>query len=163
MVFHDTTPKPCPPRFCSCTVHLVISADFKTVCSIIYKFCGLFTLPFFTFLPIVAIELTENQCQSVCVCVTPCAKGFTATVTVTTIFQSRGVWPSCPTTRNEAVDKKGLLTKLFHSRFDSWWFPRYSPHKQVSHSRLLAAVRRSSAAVASLQMRTNLLLKTPSI
>ena len=110
------------------------------------------------------------------VCVTPCAKGFTATVTVTTIFQSRGVWPSCPTTRNEAVDKKGkegliipvylhlqLLTKLFHSRFDSWWFPRYSPHKQVSHSRLSAAVRRSSAAVASLQMRTNLLLKTPSI
>ena len=35
--------------------------------------------------------------------------------------------------------------------------------KQVSHSRLSAAVRRSSAAVASLQMRTNLLLKTPSI
>ena len=58
-------PKPFPPRFCSCTVHLVISADFKTVCSNIYKFCGLFTLPFFTFLPIVAIELTENQCQSV--------------------------------------------------------------------------------------------------
>ena len=66
MVFHDTTSKLFPPRFCSCTVHLVISADFKTVCSNIYKFCGLFTLPFFTFLPIVAIELTENQCQSVC-------------------------------------------------------------------------------------------------
>ena len=23
------------------------------------------------------------------------------------MFLSRGVWPSCPTTRNEAVDKKG--------------------------------------------------------
>ena len=33
----------------------------KSVC----VFCGLFTLPFFTFLPNVAIELTENQCQSV--------------------------------------------------------------------------------------------------
>ena len=45
----------------------MLSADFKPVCSNIYKFCGLFALPFFTFLPNVAIELTENQCQSVCV------------------------------------------------------------------------------------------------
>ena len=49
----------------------MLSADFKPFCSNIYKFCGLFTLPFFTFLPNVAIELTENQCQSV----NPWAKG----------------------------------------------------------------------------------------
>ena len=65
------------------------------------------------------------------VCVHPWTKGF-----LRPPQSGRGVWPSCPTTRNEAVDKKGkqgliipvylhlqLLTKLFHSRFDSWWFP----------------------------------------
>ena len=36
---------------------------------------------------------------------------------------------------------------------------RFLPHKQVSNCHLSAAVRRSSAAVASLQMRTNFLLK----
>ena len=48
-------------------------------------------------------------------------------------------------------------------RFDSWFFHVSYPLNRFSHSRLSAAVRRSSAAVASLQMRTNLLLKTPSI
>ena len=48
-------------------------------------------------------------------------------------------------------------------RFDSWFFHVSYPINGFSHSCLSAAVRRSSAAVASLQMRTNCLLKTPSI
>ena len=76
MVLHDTPPKPShrvlatEPRVFVSVFVLVLSADFKPVCSNIYKFCGLFTLPFFTFLHNVAIELTENQCQSVCA---PCS------------------------------------------------------------------------------------------
>ena len=68
MVLHDTPPKPS---------HRVLAAEPRVFVS--FSFCslrekhllkhlqlfGLFTLPFFTFLPTVAIELTENQCQSV--------------------------------------------------------------------------------------------------
>ena len=67
------------------------------------------------------------------VCVPPWTKGLSPPLSP--FYTGRGVWPSCPTTRNEAVDKKGkqgliipvylhlqLLTKLFHSRFDSWSF-----------------------------------------
>ena len=44
-------------------------------------------------------------------------------------------------------------------RFDSWFFHVSYPINKFSHSRLSAAVRRSSAAVASPQMCTNLVLK----
>ena len=68
MVLHDTPPKPS---------HRVLAAEPRVFVS--FSFCslrenhllkhlqlfGLFTLLFFTFLPTVAIELTENQCQSV--------------------------------------------------------------------------------------------------
>ena len=94
MVLHDTPPKPS---------HRVLAAEPRVFVS--FSFCslrenhllkhlqlfGLFTLLFFTFLPTVAIELTENQCQSVCVCVNPCAKGFTANFY---LFHSRGPSPS---------------------------------------------------------------------
>ena len=40
-----------------------------------------------------------------CVCVPPWTKGLTPPLFP--FYTGRGVWPSCPTTRNEAVDKKG--------------------------------------------------------
>ena len=145
-----------------------------------------------------------NMCESVCVCdrcvcvCPPLDKGFRPTnplVTFATVqFQGfstaplqffnhlfqppstgRGVWPSCPTTRNEAVDKKGkqgliipvyllinTLTPMVHPAAVRWFHGFLHdtlPQTGFSHSRFSAAVRRSSVAVASLQMRINFLLK----
>ena len=47
-------------------------------------------------------------CVCVCVCVSPpVPKGSMPLFFTTTTQRGRGVWPSCPTTRNDAVDKKG--------------------------------------------------------
>ena len=46
-----------------------------------------------------------SQAVCVCVCVPPWTKGLSPPLFP--LYTGRGVWPSCPTTRNEAVDKKG--------------------------------------------------------
>ena len=96
------------------------------------------------------------------VCVNPCAKGFTANFYLfhsrgpspspVADGQRRGHWGGCKRTCRTVVQ---AVTPLFLCLFP-WWFMLLplNPFPSVS-----AAVRRSSAAVASLQMRTNYLLK----
>ena len=99
------------------------------------------------------LSVTENQCQSVracvgvCVCVTPCAKGFNATVSTTTIPQGRGHGSCFPSHANEAMgfSRKGMWTHIpvpatrtvFQAvtPLSTLWFIvlHATPHKQVSH------------------------------
>ena len=53
----------------------------------------------------VSVSVCVCVCVRVCVCVPPWTKGLTPPLFP--FHTGRGVWPSCPTTRNEAVDKKG--------------------------------------------------------
>ena len=129
MVLHDTPPKPS---------HRVLAAEPRVFVS--FSFCslrenhllkhlqlfGLFTLLFFTFLPTVAIELTENQCQSVCVCQPLCQRVHCQLLP----FSQQGAIPlpsgGWPTKRPLGGAANVPATTVEHAvqfdQFDSWSF-----------------------------------------